>query len=330
MKNKKAMVIIIIVIISVSIVGISLFKIVGASIGVKTDNPGEAKSQNRNIRRNQQTTDEETKAKRNLLNDENTKQEILDKVNILFGLKNNKISEIANNNIKTIEEPYLYLDYFGEFMRKIIDKDDLFDKDKLLLILEATEGYSLEKYNNQGIKNYYLNAQKQFQKNNEITSVEIINIEDLKANYKKYFGEEIKSFTDLKSTINNYIYDEKNNVYYRGVNKNNQITSGLYYNVIYINSIDDNVNYIYVNTNLAYIKGAYEDNRRTIFLCDKLDTYCNNKISLYFDYEFEDYDKLTKALNARKVIDKSNYDKFTNFKIVFKKVDNNYYFEKVE
>lgn len=239
----------------------------------------------------------------------------------------NKVSTLAHTQF-TINNMYAEDYYIGGLLTE--QRSDNYYK--TMLVLDNTKAYEFNKYPklNDEIKGNYSAIQEKLQAKTAATTanglpVYIVDADEVKKNYKDLYNEELTEYANeySDSAINNYIYDSKNNIFYRGM-------GGKGYSgpapMMYINNITIADDYVYVNFNIGKLcnelKTEPDGVKRDI--CDISGAVAD---TVTFANEKEYSDQLLK----KQFINSTNYTKFTDYKIVFKKnSEGNYYFDKVE
>ena len=355
MSKKKRVLIIIGFALSISIIGLSIYKIVETSRNIKEDKTVEEKKriEKKGTAKEENNKDQEIEIikKESILiegtpvTDISLKTNILNKVNALLGTPG--IFNVNNNYLSSVT-------VYNSLLKLL--KNNYDNAYKLLLALTSTKHYSLDEYPkvDDKIRNVNREYRQKLQNKTAVTNeegliyIDIIDVEELKKNYRNLFNEEISEFIDETPYIfgfANYIYDKENNIYYSGPAGGGTTADNIKY--IYINSINTKDDYIYVYINCGYLSSNSIDGITKISVYDLKSYEANDKIinwedrvkndsaiSTVLEVNDNDFniDMLMKAkVDKTEYINESNYKGFTNYRIVFKKnEDDNYYFVKVE
>lgn len=145
----------------------------------------------------------------------------------------------------------------------------------------------------------------------EYTQCHKISADEVVAQYKQLFGEELKTFENVYNKCPSYEYNSNNNVYYRKAGGCGG-TCG-YTHLSYINRYMEDNNNIYVYVNIG------QPDRYT----------ANDPLYIYCDINKEKVCDQTKEDNY--VINETNYQKFSEYKYTFEKNnDGTFYYKNLE
>lgn len=143
--------------------------------------------------------------------------------------------------------------------------------------------------------------------------------------YKEIYGEDF-SKGEISTFCGNYKYNAQYDFYFSAAFGCGGMTP--YERFYYKNQYTTDGDYAYVYTSTALLAPSSQDDSIYYVYCDIADLEAiNSGISENAKVctTLQSYDEKTKF-----TLDASNYEQYAKYRFVFKRVDNNYYFEKVE
>ena len=235
-------------------------------------------------------------------------------------LKDSNLINIITDKAKMIVLPnfidlfYIKGDYNGNFyFDDLYKKMELSDANKLLLILEKQKGeeinVDIDKSSNNEVKELY--KQDWTSAHDRDSAMRQYDLSSINNDYRYIFGTTISNYMDI-SSCPSYYYDSVNKVYFSygqcgGLDPASILT--------YINKLSTNGNDVYVYVSVGKMSFIEE-------------TLPNAKYNIYSDYE--EKNKLQEINESKYIIDESNYDKFSEYKLTFTKDGNDYYYKSIE
>lgn len=291
-KSKKGLIVIILLLLI--IVGLCTFIYMKKDVLFNSDNNSNNTNENNNTNNTVEYKEEELKDS-NLINIITDKAKMIVLPNFIdkFWYKGD-----YSNNL-----------YFDDLYKKM----ELSDANKLFLVLEEQKGeiinVDIDKSSNNRVKEMYKQDWTSDQDRDSV--MQQYRLSGIDNDYRYLFGTTINNYIDIQSCPS-YYYDSVNNVYFSysqcgGLDAVSILT--------YINKLSANGNDVYVYVSVGKMSIIEE-------------TLPNAKYNIYSDYE--EKNKLQEINESKYIIDESNYDKFSEYKLTFTKDGNDYYYKSIE